>query len=715
MVQIALFITAIVSLLFALVVFMNNPRAISFRLYLLFGVLSSLWMSVNAVVIGEPLWLPTNVRFQFAQLITPLALATSLAFLLFLQYFTRRRLSSITATLITLSLLVGLFTFSDLNVYLNEDGVITLGGLYPFYLFALLLNIAFVFHSLYNKYASVFITKVQLYHLRLGAVTAIAPIVVLGAILPLFTESELSNVGPLFSIAFLFFAGVAMVRHRLFDIKLAAVRTVAYALSVVVLASIYYSVAYIVSLALFGGEMTSNVSLSPINVIIALILVFIFQPIKLFFDKVTDTIFYRDNYKSEDFFAEFGSLLASTTDLRGLLERASDQIAATFKAEQAFFHLYYTNVTKHHMSAGTRGHAKLPGYDSQLLDDYFLNKKDKIVLTDFLEDKKIQHMLQSHKIALVMPLRHSDKITGYVMLGDHLGGYYAERDMTVLTSVSNELIIAIQNALSLHEVKELNATLQQRIDVATKELRSSNAQLRHLDEVKDEFISMASHQLRTPLTSVKGYISMLLDGDVGTVTPQQQKVLSEAYNSSERMVRLIADFLNVSRLQTGKFIIEKTRVDVKKLVEHEVANLKIMASSRDMTLDLTVPENALWLEADEAKLREVVMNFIDNAMYYSPAGSLIKIELKQRGDTLEFTVKDKGIGVPEAEQAQLFHKFYRATNARRQRPDGTGVGLYLARRVMTAHGGKMIFASREGKGSTFGFSLPFAKAMSEDQ
>lgn len=158
-------------------------------------------------------------------------------------------------------------------------------------------------------------------------------------------------------------------------------------------------------------------------------------------------------------------------------------------------------------------------------------------------------------------------------------------------TVSNELIIAIQNAVSLHEVTELNATLQQRIDVATKELRSSNAQLKHLDEVKDEFMSMASHQLRTPLTSIKGYLSMVIEGDAGTVTPQQQKLLQEAYNSSERMVRLIADFLNVSRLQTGKFIVDKAPIDMKDVVRSEVKDLELIAASHNMKLRLNLGNN----------------------------------------------------------------------------------------------------------------------------
>ena len=172
------------------------------------------------------------------------------------------------------------------------------------------------------------------------------------------------------------------------------------------------------------------------------------------------------------------------------------------------------------------------------------------------------------------------------------------------------------------------------------------------------------------------------------------------------MVRLIADFLNVSRLQTGKFTIDKRAIDFKNLVKQEVTNLELIAKTRGMKLRINVTDKDLPVEADEAKLQQVVMNFIDNAIYYSrPKGTII-INLERIKHSAVLTVVDTGIGVPEEEQPKLFHKFYRAKNARRQRPDGTGVGLFMARRVVEAHGGTIIFSSREGKGSTFGFRIP---------
>lgn len=585
---------------------------------------------------------------------------------------------------------VDFFWYSLYTLYFNVAFIITFGG--------------FIIHIRRTKGNE----RQRLSYIFTGTALVAFVALITNLLLPLFfNNTNFVWLGASSSLFYVVTVAISIVKHQLFDIKLAAVRSVAYIGVLLTLAGIYYALGYILSLVIIGAQTKQLVNFSPINVILVLVLALLFQPIKSFFDRVTNSIFYRDTYRSEDFFAALSELLTSTVDLRGLLERASHQIADTFKAEQVHFLLYYTNSIDHHMSAGTRGHARIPVHDAKVLDEYVRETSDKIILTELISDNApIRRMLLSYRIAIVMPLRHGDEITGYVMLGDHRSGNYTRRDLNVLLAVSSELVIAIQNALSLHEVKELNATLQQRINVATKELRSSNAQLKHLDQVKDEFMSMASHQLRTPLTSIKGYLSMVLEGDAGTVNPQQERLLLEAFNSSERMVRLIADFLNVSRLQTGKFNIEKKHFDIRDVVRQEVKDLEMIAESHGQKLRLTIGNQPMPIYADEDKVRQVMMNFIDNAIYYSNAKSTIIINLERVKSEIAFTVIDTGIGVPLEEQEKLFTKFFRAENARQQRPDGTGVGLYLARRVIKAHGGSIIFSSKEGKGSTFGFRLP---------
>lgn len=506
----------------------------------------------------------------------------------------------------------------------------------------------------------------------------------------------------------------AIRREGLFDVQTVAVRSTAYVASLGTIAVIYYMIIYLLSVLMngvWGGS--ESLSVNPVNVIVAVILIGLFQPIRSFFDKVTNNIFFRDRYNETDFYARFNELLVASVGLRALLKNAATEVASTLKAKRAFF-IVDRGSGHGNITAGTDAHmGRFPDIDIDSLREAAHNKGgDVLFAMDLTEDDmKLRRVLKSHDIAGFLVLKRQHKIIGYLALGSHLGSGYSKRDRAVLETISDELIIAIENMLSLQEVKDLNATLQQRIDAATAELRTSNARLKRLDASKDEFLSMASHQLRTPLTSVKGYLSMMLDGDVGKISPMQQKVLREAYSSSERMVHLIHDFLNVSRLQTGKFMLEYRETNLSDLVSQEVQSLKSVAESHTIALKYQNDLGPLDIMIDETKIRQVVMNYIDNAIYYSKPDTDIKVHLFQQDNDIVFTVKDTGIGVPKAEQTRLFEKFFRATNARRQRPDGTGVGLYLARRVMEAHGGSVVFESRSGRGSTFGFRIPLKKVV----
>jgi signal transduction histidine kinase len=228
------------------------------------------------------------------------------------------------------------------------------------------------------------------------------------------------------------------------------------------------------------------------------------------------------------------------------------------------------------------------------------------------------------------------------------------------------------------------------------------------DKTKSDFLSIASHQLRTPLTSIRGYSSMLLEGDFDPLTKSQEGAVSEIHTGSERMAYLIDDLLNVSRLQSGRFVINKTRCNLSEMVYSEIEQASIVADSHKITVKFNdknwsaLPE----VDIDRGKIGEVLSNIIDNAIFYSQPDSAIEISLTQEGKFIEFRVKDSGIGVPKDEQGDLFTKFYRASNARTKRPDGTGIGLFLAKKIINSHDGKIIFESREGKGSVFGFRLP---------
>lgn len=525
-------------------------------------------------------------------------------------------------------------------------------------------------------------------------------------VLPILGNYQFTQLGPAGALIFVSYIAYSIARYNLFDIRVAIVRGIAYTATFATLGGIFVVTAYVIAAAFNSSFMVPEQML--FNVIAALTMAALLRPVKYFFDKMTDKIFFRDNYTTSEFYALLNKILSTTTDLRELLSRISYLLANKLKSDQAFFFTYVDE--DRYVSSGTEKHARLGLREVELLNQRTADGVSRLVLeSQFDASDSVRRMMVSHRIALILPLVKAGDIIGYLCLGARRSGEYSRRDLKLLESIADELMIAIQNAQSVQVVKDLNSHLEQRIASATKELRASNAQLQRLDEAKDEFISMASHQLRTPLTSVKGYVSMLLEGDAGKISDEQKHLLNEVFVSSERMVRLIGDFLNVSRLQTGKFVIEKRPVDLALLVQREIDGLAQNATAKNVKFEYKKPKGLPFIELDENKIQQVIMNFLDNAMYYSKEKAKIAVSLKLVGAHVEFRVTDTGIGVPENEQAHLFNKFFRATNARRARPDGTGVGLFLAKKVVDDHGGRIIFQSKEGKGSTFGFELPLPK------
>lgn len=709
-----LILTNIVALVMVSVVLLSRSVSMKLRLSLIATIVSLIFWQ-NSIFIADNAATDLMLWNTLIFLWPTAAIGSCFIFIRNLHSHTRRDSHrslpvylSLLAVTIQLVPVLTFQVFTDVSRNGNEL-LLDRGGGYYVYLVGILFSLAVLITEVVVRRAKS--ERRTLERSALNVVLATVVIaggygLIINALVPLLIGGqELVGWGVLVVVIFVVGLGLSILHGRLLDVRFYAVRATAYILSLATLAVIYGLLVYAISAFFFDYNSSSEQSV--INIVFALGLALVFQPVRQFFDRITNRIFYRGSYVSDEFFAELNRIIVSTTDLRNLLRQISRYMSTTFKSDQVFFVLH--GKSGQPIVAGTEKHAKLPIADAVHIEA-FLGQERRVIQASQLQNKVTMHrMLASHRIELVFALMQGEKFIGLLCLGDHRVASYTKRDLRVMTTVLDELTIAIQNALSVQAVRDLNANLEQRIDAATKELRASNAQLQRLDEAKDEFISMASHQLRTPLTSIKGYISMLMEGDAGKISPEQKHLLREAFVSSERMVRLIGDFLNVSRLQTGKFTLEKHPVNLAKLVGQEIEALEPNAAARGLKFEYKKPAHFPLLDLDENKIQQVVMNFSDNAIYYSREDSSIKVSLKKTHDTIEFTVKDSGIGVPADQQDELFTKFFRASNARKQRPDGTGVGLFLAKKVVVAHGGSMIFESKEGKGSTFGFRLPLEK------
>lgn len=546
----------------------------------------------------------------------------------------------------------------------------------------------------------------------LGLIFTLVPAILANGILPFFGVSDALYFGPSSMLLFVYFTSVAIVRHRLFSVRLVIARAVAYVCILAVLLAVYLLLAF--QLANFLQKLTNIEFLGRLVTFSTSILVaLVYAPMKRFFDRITNNLFYQDAYNAQAMIDNLNQVLVSNVDLKLLLTRSAEIINANIKSEYCIFYIRSTAYEDERIIGfGEKGggfgdlksiHALIPKVKRKVVAaKEIYDTSEEVQLVELLKHKNIEVLAR-----LVNTVDYEVEGIGYLFLGNKKSGSpYSKQDLKIIEIIANEMVIAIENVLRYEEIDKFNVTLQQKIDDATKELKRTNEKLRALDEAKDEFVSMASHQLRTPLTSIKGYVSMVAEEDVGKLNTEQKKMLDQALFSSQRMVYLIADLLNVSRLRTGKFVIEPKPTYLPTIVDSEISQLTEGAASKDITLSFDKPKKFPTLNLDEMKIRQVIMNFTDNAIYYTPSGGKITIALKDKKDSVEFTVKDTGIGVPADERHKLFTKFYRANNARKARPDGTGLGLFMAKKVVVAQGGSIIFESKEGKGSIFGFSFP---------
>lgn len=520
------------------------------------------------------------------------------------------------------------------------------------------------------------------------------------------------------NIASVFFTGsfaYAIVKQRLFDIRMVVARSVTYLLSIITIGIAYGVITFwLVDTVVFGSSGRTTVAQNTVNTMLAVIMAFTFQPIRRFFEKVTDKIFFRDKYNSQLLINNVGKVLASEIELEILTTKVVKEIKKQMRIAHADIVVLEDKQETVFYDAGHMENR------TPLRRRDLIKLGSSVVVADDLAGGERKEIMGNYNMAVASALRANNQLIGYLFLGDKLSGdAYSSKDVEVVKIIVNELAVAVQNAKSFTEIQRFNETLQEKVKEATAKLRKANEDLKSLDQAKDEFISMASHQLRTPLTTAKGYVSMVLDGDFGKFPTSMKPPLEQALDSSNRMSGLINDLLNVSRMDAGKFFIDAVDVDLNLEVQGEVNQLANLAQAKEVTITYHPPKKKIpFIKLDLDKTRQVIMNIADNAVHYSAppsGGGKADVYLELEGDEAVFRVVDNGIGVPEDIKPKLFAKFFRAGNAQNARPDGTGLGLYLVKRVVEDQGGTIIFESEVGKGSTFGFRMPIHNKLKIDK
>lgn len=247
------------------------------------------------------------------------------------------------------------------------------------------------------------------------------------------------------------------------------------------------------------------------------------------------------------------------------------------------------------------------------------------------------------------------------------------------------------------------------------ELTEANMRLMALDASKSEFVSVAAHQLRTPATGIRWSFNALLDRELGEINSEQAKALGDGLKSSIRMINLINDLLNVARIEEGRFGLHFKKLSFERIMQSVIDQHKKAIDEKGILFFLDVKPGISPLSLDEEKISIALDNLLDNAVKYTSPGGTITVKIKEENADVHVSMSDTGIGIPKNQINRLFIKFFRADNAMRFQTSGTGLGLYVVKNIIEAHGGSIAFTSEENKGTTISFTIPIPKSTGEDK
>jgi PAS domain S-box-containing protein len=307
-----------------------------------------------------------------------------------------------------------------------------------------------------------------------------------------------------------------------------------------------------------------------------------------------------------------------------------------------------------------------------------------------------------------VPITEGGRVVGVAGVGNKKDPYNQAdvRQLTLLMEGMWQMMEQKKAEDTLRRFASELAQVNRELSKANAELSTANEELKSLDRMKDEFLSNVSHEFKTPLTSIQGYSQLISDGTLGSVNDQQKKAADTVIRNSERLRKLVDSLLYISRAQAGKLTYSFSRVAIASIIDNSIQDLALQAEKKDITIRKDIGQDLPFIRGDRDKLIDVMVNLLDNAIKFTPAGGKIDMGVSVDKDWLHIRISDSGIGIPKDKIENLFERFYQVDSSIKRRYGGTGLGLYICKMIVEDHKGKIWVESEEGEGSTFHVLLP---------
>lgn len=696
------------SLSLAMFTLHKNSKSATNRLFFIFTVLLAFYAITNHLI---NLKLSSDWSFFWVKVVMTAALFINLAFFLLVKTFPKHKLQLATdklvlLTIATLTLIPPIWTnLLFTSVSITGDAIVSEPGIAmaPFLVHTILL-LGGGFFFLVKKFKDAQNKeRQQLRFLLMGLIIMFAAILFTNLLLVvIFNVTSFISLLPIYILFFTSLTTYAIVKHRLLDIGFLVARAVSFTLLTGLIAVIYTSAIF--SLPLFFADQYH----APITVILGVIVAFTFSPLRRFIEKITVKYLHKHSYTSDELLEKLGETIRSTLSINTLTQEIVKDLQNTLHPTTGAFFLIQEN---NQISVKNFDYDPIPDLDVEQLK-YLARKADNsILVSDEVDNKKIKNLLNPNHISLVVPLRSNQKINGIFVLGEKASGEaYTNQDLNVLEIIGPQISIAIQNSLAYDEIKRFNVTLKQKVKEATKDLRKANKDLRHLDKLKDEFVFVATHELKTPVTVIKGYTSMIESGQFGEVPDQLREATAEIEKANQQLVGLVNNLLDIARSEVKQTNVDPEPVNICDIVEATVQNIYPLAEQKHLKLNYSCPTEKMMVKADPDRLQEILNNLLSNAIKYSEKGEITVTHVDD-SDAVITHVADQGVGISEEDQQKVFTRFFRAEEQAGKVP-GTGLGSFIVKQLVEKMGGRIWFTSKLGEGTTFSFSLPKAPKSS---
>ncbi|HYN85002.1 MAG TPA: ATP-binding protein [Pyrinomonadaceae bacterium] len=286
--------------------------------------------------------------------------------------------------------------------------------------------------------------------------------------------------------------------------------------------------------------------------------------------------------------------------------------------------------------------------------------------------------------------------------------FAAEVDDSAIEELSRQNRDLVQILAELEEKREELERLNTRLGESNRELNEANAKLRELSEMKEEFLALTTHDLRSPLTVISGVISFFTSGRLGDLSPEQKNMVAMMERNTQSLIELVNDLLDASKLESGTMRLDLAAVELAGLVGELRETMHPLAREKEITIGESIPQDLPPLRADRPKLRRVLVNLVSNALKFTPKGGRVEVSAERAGAMVRVSVTDTGVGIQPDDLARLFDKYEQARSRATRSEKGTGLGLYITRQLVELHGGEISVRSDVGRGSTFSFTVPVA-------